>query len=172
MKSKLFLIVMLLTGCHESEIIHPQGEHPTIEQELEIFDAPPLEPGMVGSPAQDLRHEFAAKYKAARKEKLRHQTSCESCGKSAAQLAAIGGHLETHHVISVERIYNENLDDGLISDTANLIVLCRGGKSRECHFNIGHDPDGPWKPLTPSWRVSNPRVWLDAAKILRNGGKF
>jgi len=171
MKLRLFLIAMMIIGCQESTI-HPQGEHPTIEQELEIFDAPLLEPGVVGSPAQDLRHEFAAKYEAARKLKLQHQASCEACGKSPAQLATIGGHLETHHVISVERIYNENLDDGLISDPANLIVLCRGGKSSECHFNIGHDPDGPWKPLTPSWRVSNTNVRRDAAKIMQNGGKF
>jgi len=163
----MIVIVLALTPVQRYPE-RPAGEHQTIEQELEIF-APVSLPGVVGSPAQDLRHQFAGKYNATRREKLACQTSCEACGLSVEALARRGAHLETHHCISVERIYAENLDESLIWDADNLIVLCRGGTSAECHFNIGHDPDGPSGPKKPSWTVSNKDVRKDAKRALAGG---
>lgn len=140
--------------------------HPTILMELECFTPVELEPGKVGSGAQDLRHEYASKYNASRRAKLKSQPSCEACGLDKEQLARKEAHLETHHVISVQRIYDENLNESLIWDPDNLIVLCRGGTCDEDHFRLGHDPDGPKGPKTPAWAVSNPNVRQDAASKL------
>ncbi|NCX55686.1 MAG: hypothetical protein EBW87_00595 [Burkholderiaceae bacterium] len=146
----------------------PIGTHPTFEQELEEALGPVEEvaEGGVGSGAQDLRHEWNGDYEKARREKLQIVNSCEGCGKTKEQLAKIGAHLETHHVISVSRIFSESRDPSLVADVNNLIVLCRGGFSKECHFNLGHDLDGPG-PQKPSWSVSNPHVREDAAKMLK-----
>lgn len=163
------LIVVIMAICSPDHSV-PVGEHATIEQELEVF-SPPIAPGAVGSPAQDLRHEYAGNYNRSRKAKLAKQTSCESCGKSAPDLASIGAHLETHHVKSIDRIYSEKLDVSLIWDEDNLIVLCRGAKSEECHFNKGHDPDGPKGPQLPTWTKSNPNVRQDARESLNSRGK-
>lgn len=149
------------------------GEHPSFEDEIDAAIAsmpvPPeeLNPtndrGVFGSPVQDLRKEYASKYNTARKHKLAEIDHCEACGITAKQLAKRGEHLETHHVISVDRIFHEKLDHKLIYDPANLIVL-----DRPHHFTIGHDPDGPEGPQHPSWKVSNPHVRRDAEENLKN----
>lgn len=151
----------------EIEKEFPEGSHPTFEQELDEAIGPPQEvsSGNVASGAQDLRHERVSAYDKARKEKLQTVHLCEACGRTKEQLAKIGAHLETHHVISVSRIFSESRDPELVADVNNLIVLCRGGSSKECHFRIGHDPDGDG-PEKPSWSVSNPNVRRDAKKML------
>jgi len=168
------ILTALVTGvisyiCGQQASSPVVGEHPTILTELECFAPVQVEdePGKVGSPAQDLRYEYASEYDKARKEKLKTHTTCEACGLTKEQLAKKGAHLETHHVISVQRIYSEGLDTGLISDPDNLIVLCRGGTCDEDHFHLGHDPDGPKGPKPPSWAVSNPDVRKDARDKLR-----
>ena len=115
--------------------------------------------------AEELRGRYAYAYSRARAEKLMEKPRCEGCGKTEKQLAISGGHLETHHVISVLRIFTEDLDPEMVAHPSNLIVLCRNGKYN-CHFTIGHDPDGPDKPLPPNWKESNKSVRRDAAKRL------
>ena len=72
--------------------------------------------------------------------------SCEACGSQAD--------LNVHHILPFY------LRPELELDPANLITLCR-----EHHFRVGHDPDGPWKPLKPSWKSFNPRVWEHCQQI-------
>lgn len=118
-------------------------EHPSFESELDAAMTLPV--GYASSPAQDLRAKYHAAYERARKIKLAKIGYCEACGKKS--------HLECHHVISVERIFNEGLDPELIGDPANLIVL-----DREHHFEIGH---------LRNFSTSNPHVRRDAAAMLR-----
>lgn len=136
-------------------------DHPSIEQEIASATA-----GMVGSPVQDLRAEYASAYRRVRAKKLDVVSHCEGCGISAEELAQDGGELQTHHVTSVEEIFHKHLDPELISDPDNLIVLCRNGGC-ECHFHLGHDPDGPSGPASPSWSKSNPNVRRDCANHLK-----
>lgn len=121
-------------------------------------------PQGLASPAEDLRHQFIAKYNRTRRQILKAITACEACGLTTTELTKLLAHLETHHVVSVERIFSESLPTTLLYDPKNLIVLCRGGTCKECHFNLGHDVDGKG-PKRPSWKVSNPNVRQDAAKF-------
>lgn len=140
--------------------VAPRDEHPSIADELATVQGTKHE----GASPEDLRAKYATAYNKARTWKLTRIHACEACGKTASQLKAIGGHLETHHVISVEEIWTRHLDAGLIGDPDNLIVLCRmtGGG---CHFLVGHDPDGPG-PAKPNFKKSNPNVRRDAARQL------
>lgn len=119
-------------------------DHPSFESELDAAMVPT--PGVYGSPVQDLRAEYAAAYHRARVQKLSEIDHCEACGTKAA--------LETHHVISVDRVFHEGLSPKLIGDPKNLIVLCRTNGTG-CHKRYGH-PDG--------WDTSNPNVRRDAAR--------
>lgn len=121
-----------------------RDDHPSIEAEIDA--AMVTQPGVYGSPVQDLRAEYAAAYHRARVAKLKEIDHCEACGTTAA--------LECHHVISVDRIFHEGLDPKLIGDESNLIVLCRTNGAG-CHKAYGH-PDG--------WGKSNPRVRQDAER--------
>lgn len=176
------MLMRLSIGCCivvcAYQIIHfsrsvPIEDHPTIEQELDAAmadNATPIKYSAVGSPAQDLRAKYAAAYDHARKLKLSKVDHCEACGKTAAELKRTGQWLETHHVVSVQRIFQEGLDPALIGDPENLIVLHRdvhGG----CHLCYGHDEDGPSGPKRPSWSTSNPNVRMDAAKFLRKANQ-
>jgi hypothetical protein len=73
--------------------------------------------------------------------------TCAACGSTEA--------LNVHHI---EPFHAE---PELELEPTNLITLCR-----RHHFEIGHDPDGPWQPGRPSWNRSNPRVRSDAAAVL------
>ena len=133
-------------------------EHDSIEAELDAAMGPA--DGLVGSGATDLRAEYAASYKRARKLKLAEIDHCEACGRTSQQLAKLNAHLECHHVLSVKRIFAEGLDPKLIGDTANLVVLCRngaGGTGPNDHIQIGH---------LGRTTESNPNVRADAAKML------
>jgi len=144
----------------------PQADHPSIDDELNHVHIVQYgaAAGETATTAEELRAEFISQYNKTRAVKLSKVHRCEACGRTVSQLQKIGGHLETHHVISVERIWLEGLDRGLISDENNLIVLCRC-KGGGCHFLVGHDPDGPG-PAHPDFKKSNPNVRRDAAKAL------
>lgn len=139
------------------------ADHPSIEEE--IADATRMPAGVYGSPAQDLRAEWMTAYHRGQKIKHAECDHCEACGITEEKAKEQGGELNDHHVVSVKRIFTEGLDPALIGDPKNLIRLCRncGG---ECHFRIGHDPDGPNDPRKPTWSESNPNVRRDAAKRL------
>ncbi len=127
------------------------ADHPSIEDE--IADATRMPAGVVGSPVQDLRAEYASKYHRAHLIKVAEVGHCEGCGVPKVVLEADGHHLETHHEISVKRIFDEGLDHSLIYDPANFCVFCR-----TCHHDFGH-PNG--------WGNSNPNVRRDAARNLK-----
>ena len=81
-----------------------------------------------------------------------HFPTCAACGSNAA--------LNVHHI---EPFHAE---PELELEPTNLITLCR-----RHHFEVGHDPDGPWQPGRPSWNRSNPRVRADAAAVF-NGRSY
>lgn len=80
-----------------------------------------------------------------RREHISKNPECVACGSRKD--------LNVHHI----KPFHSHPE--LELDPANLITLCR-----EHHFRIGHDPDGPWKPRSPSWSESNPRVRKDAQR--------
>ena len=141
----LVLILSVFAIWADMQPVH--DDHPSFEADLDA--AMVQQPGVYGSPVQDLRAEYAAAYHRARVEKLRQVDHCEACG--------IKSSLETHHVISVKRIFSEGLDPKLVGDVGNLIVLHRGTDGG-CHRRYGH-PNG--------WGESNPNVRRDAAAALR-----
>lgn len=141
----------------EQASIEPTGDHPDIEDEIEqAMQAAPFT--TYGSPVQDLRKEYASAYRTAHHKALKRSPRCEACGITAEELAD-GDHLDTHHKISVKRIFEEGLDHSLISDPDNLIVLCRQ-RGKGCHWIFGH--------YGKSWADSNPNVVRDAAKNLKH----
>ena len=81
----------------------------------------------------------SSKWSSVRNEFVSRNPFCAACGSRKD--------LNVHHV----KPFHSNPE--LELDMKNLITLCR-----EHHFRIGHDPDGPWKPKTPSWKESNPMV--------------
>lgn len=94
--------------------------------------------------------ERSGRWPAVRRAYLETHPVCEACGTSAD--------LEVHHVLP----FHERPD--LELEEHNLITLCR-----RHHWEIGHDPDGPWEPARPSWTASNAGVWQDASRF-RNAG--
>ena len=144
-------------------IENDRAGEPQFGEPLSIEDELAAVLGM-GSPVQDLRAEYASAYHRAHLEAIREVGRCEGCGITSEELKQHGGELNTHHEISVERIFQEKLNPGLIGDRKNLIVLCRNGGD-ECHFLIGHDDDGP-AGRGPSWARSNRHVRRDASEHL------
>lgn len=71
---------------------------------------------------------------------------CAACGSTQ--------NLNVHHIKPFHSHPELELDPG------NLITLCR-----KHHFQVGHDPDGPWEPKRPSWKAFNPRVREHCEKI-------
>ena len=80
-----------------------------------------------------------------RNEFVRRHPRCEACGS--------GYNLNVHH-IKPFHLYPE-----LELVESNFITLCR-----DCHYHVGHDPDGPG-PAKPNWSASNPNVRSDAANM-------
>ena len=74
-----------------------------------------------------------------RNEFVKRHPFCAACGSIKD--------LNVHHVEPFHVRPELELDEW------NLITLCR-----RHHYEIGHDPDGPWKPGRPSWKKSNPLV--------------
>lgn len=89
--------------------------------------------------------ERSSQWQSVRSRFVHEHPHCEACGSTAQ--------LNVHHVKPFKD-YPE-----LELDADNLITLCR-----EHHFRIGHDPDGPWGPLRPSWMLSNPLVREDCKR--------
>lgn len=93
--------------------------------------------------------ERSAQWASVRNEFVSKNPSCAACGSRKD--------LNVHHI----KPFHSNPE--LELDMKNLITLCR-----EHHFRIGHDPDGPFGPLKPSWKESNPfvrkhsQLWRDA----------
>ena len=144
-------------------LIEDEPDHPSIEAEIAAETRMPA--GVVGSPVQDLRAEYASDYRRGQKIKHAECDHCEGCGITEAEAKEQGGQLNDHHKKSVKRIFQEGLPTSLIGDPKNLIRLCRNCGD-ECHFRIGHDPDGPDGPLKPTWSESNPNVERDAKRNL------
>lgn len=104
----------------------------------------------------------SGKWPTVRKHFLEEHPVCESCGAS--------DFLNVHH-IQPFHVHPE-----LELSTENLIVLCTGDRaaggdsndpnssSYNCHFRIGHDPDGPDGPRGSNWKLSNPNVRSDARR--------
>ena len=83
--------------------------------------------------------ERSSEWQAVRNDFVKRHPFCAACGSIKA--------LNVHHVEPF------HLRPELELDEWNLITLCR-----RHHFEIGHDPDGPWKPGKPNWSKSNPLV--------------
>lgn len=92
------------------------------------------------------------KWPAVRQSHLARHPACAACGAKATE-----ADLEVHHI----RPYH--LDPSLELDPQNLITLCRSG--RNCHLNVGHDPDGPGESQ-PNWKSENRNVQRDAAWLM------
>ena len=80
-----------------------------------------------------------------RRDHIAKNPECVACGSRKD--------LNVHHI----KPFHSHPE--LELEPSNLITLCR-----EHHFRIGHDPDGPWRPRSPSWSESNPRVRKDAQR--------
>ena len=83
--------------------------------------------------------ERSSEWQAVRNDFVKRHPFCAACGSNKA--------LNVHHIEPF------HLRPELELDEWNLITLCR-----RHHFEIGHDPDGPWKPGKPNWSKSNPLV--------------
>ena len=105
------------------------------------------------------RKAWLADFNRTRREKIKSFPLCEACGRDSSEA---GGHLDMHHVISVERIIHGKLDRKLLTDADNMIMLCRGTVSN-CHFEQGHTVDGH-----SSWSISDPEVRSKAAARLKD----
>lgn len=81
-----------------------------------------------------------------RAEHLKKCPACEACGKTEG--------LHVHHIIPF------SVDPKLELSEENLWTLCK-----DCHFKIGHDPDGPFGPDTPDWRKHNLNVKRDSILV-------
>lgn len=113
--------------------------------------------------AADLDPGFSAdrssKWATVRKKFIQKNPVCAACGSAE--------NLNVHH-IQPFHVHPE-----LELEESNLITLC-GPKGRNCHFLIGHDPDGPWAPAKSNWKSSNPSVrehcyrWRSTADRLSN----
>ncbi len=112
------------------------SDKPLIEFEEEVADS-------------DLSDGFSAersgKWPTVRKNYITKHPECEACCGAE--------NLNVHHVVPFHD------DPSLELDESNLITLCR-----DCHFRLGHDPDGPSGPEKPNWKKSNPNVRRDAAE--------
>ena len=76
---------------------------------------------------------------------------CEACGTTHD--------LNLHHIQS----FHDRPD--LELDASNVLILCRDLKhGRNCHFEVGHDPDFDG-PLNPNWSTTNPNVVRDAERM-------
>lgn len=95
--------------------------------------------------------ERSSKWSTVRNQFVAAHPVCEACGTSE--------NLNVHHI---KPFHNH---PELELDLKNLITLCSGSYANgryNCHFKIGHDPDGPAGSKSPNWMLSNPRVRLDA----------
>lgn len=143
----VFLLpVALVIGAHWviDQFANSDPNLPPPEQVRESVNAP-------------LSADRSDKWPAVRRAHLGEHPACEACGASIA--------LNVHHVIP----FHERPD--LELEESNLITLCAKFEDVDsdgtndqfnCHFRIGHDPDGPDGPRGPNWKLSNPNVWQDA----------
>lgn len=98
-------------------------------------------------------NERSGKWPTIRNRFVENNPVCEACGSRM--------NLNVHHVVPF------HVAPELELETSNLITLCAGCEVSDgynCHFRIGHDPDGPDGPLGPNWKLSNPNVRQDAQK--------
>lgn len=102
-------------------------------------------------PAGTVAADRSSKWPAVRAEHIERHPVCEACGSAA--------NLNVHHIIPF------HVNSYLELDPTNLITLCRN-----CHFTLGHDPDGPKGPKKPNWKEFNSHVRQDAAERLRDTG--
>ena len=120
---------------------------PPADQISESVDAPP-------------EGDRSGKWTTVRKRFIEQNPVCQACQRDH--------NLNVHHVVPV------HVDPALELDMDNLITLCAGDDIRNsdgdkwpdynCHFRIGHDPDGPDGPRGPNWKLSNPNVRRDAQR--------
>jgi 5-methylcytosine-specific restriction endonuclease McrA len=106
---------------------------------------------------ESVDHEYygdprSSEWQSVRKSFVKRHPYCEACGSMKS--------INVHHVEPF------HLRPDLELDEWNLITLCR-----RHHFEIGHDPDGPWKPGKPNWSKSNPLVRSHAEQF-RNGRRY
>ena len=109
---------------------------------------PPEPPDQVNESVNAEYEGRATQWPTVRANHVAKYPRCAACGSGEA--------LNVHHI----EPFHERPD--LELDPANLITLCR-----RHHFEIGHDPDGPWRPQRPDWTKSNSRVIRDASAVLR-----
>jgi 5-methylcytosine-specific restriction endonuclease McrA len=143
----LAILAAFLVFCarHAVDVNHLRHEetHPPIEQIRESVDAPP-------------EGERSGMWPTVRKHYVLKHSECAACGSEK--------NLNVHHIKPF------HLHPELELDMGNLITLCAGSSENgnyNCHFRIGHDPDGPLGPRTPSWKASNPNVRSDARSAYR-----
>lgn len=120
---------------------------PPPDQVAESVDTPP-------------EGERSSKWTTVRNRFIEQHPVCQACKRDHK--------LNVHHVVPF------HVDPALELDMDNLITLCAGDDSSNsdgdqwpdynCHFHIGHDPDGPDGPRGPNWKLSNPNVRRDAQR--------
>lgn len=106
--------------------------------------------------------ERSGRWPTVRKHFLEAHPTCEGCGRDF--------NLNVHHIVPF------HTNPSLELSVANLITLCAGDDATNsdgdrwadfnCHFYLGHDPDGPSGPRKSNWKLSNPNVRKDAKKHL------
>ena len=125
-------------------------------------DIPPVGEILEHEDAPDEIDEYdshqSGKWPTVRKYHLQSHPVCEACGRDHNR--------NVHHIVPFHAA------PALELDPSNLITLCAGDdqdnsdgdewSDHNCHFRIGHDPDGPMGPRRPNWKLSNPAVESDA----------
>jgi hypothetical protein len=146
----LLLVSLAAIDGHRSSVTPEShlAEQPPPEQLAEEvgsdLDLPTID-GKVAAPR-------SSRWKSFRDAFVADHPECEACGARYR--------LNVHHVIP----FHERPD--LELEESNLIVLCVS-PDHNCHFLLGHDPDGPNGPEKPDWKKSNPNVREDAEAYRR-----
>lgn len=88
----------------------------------------------------------SSKWPRVRAEHLSKYPACEACGKTDG--------LHVHHIVPF------SVEPASELSPENLWTLCK-----DCHFRIGHDPDGPFGPDNPDWTKHNVNVKRDSMLV-------
>lgn len=127
-----FLRVIGIAGCMAGIILL------CLDRQQHIPDEP-HEEWIESIDADVFEGERSSQWQAVRNAFVDRHPFCAACGSMKS--------LNVHHIEPFHSRPDLELDEW------NLITLCR-----RHHYEIGHDPDGPWKPSRPSWKKSNPLV--------------
>jgi hypothetical protein len=142
MKRLLTLLAILCVGVWLAWLFH-------YEQYGDERNLPPDQ--IAESVTVPLEGERSGQWTAVRNRFVEKHPECAACGSRS--------NLNVHHVVPF------HVDPSLELEDSNLITLCAGSEANgqhNCHFRIGHDPDGPVGPKRSNWKASNSDVRSDA----------